>query len=51
MGKTRAGDGRNNRRHDNIKLVVHKLLYTENTTAENELKPTANLSLCTPHEK
>jgi hypothetical protein len=38
MGKTGAGDRRNNIRHDNIKLVTHRLLCTEKATAANKLK-------------
>jgi len=37
-GETTAGDREDHRRLDFIKTVVHKLLYTENTTDVNKLK-------------
>jgi hypothetical protein len=38
MGKSRATYRPNQRRHDNIKLVVQKLFYTANKTELNKLK-------------
>jgi hypothetical protein len=37
-GKTGVADRHNHRRHNNIKMVVNKLLYDENTTEVNKLK-------------